>query len=290
MSLSTPDVAERVRDAQREEWAAAAPGWRARSDEVSMPTRSITDRMIELAQLEPGHRVLDLACGAGDPALRIAEEVGAEGSVLGLDISDPMVASARELAVEREIINVEFRVIPSELELDVEPATFDRATCRAGLMYMPAPAAALAAVREALRPGGRCVAGSWGPPVRMPAMAIPMEIISRYVDLPAPDPGDPSPFAIPTEEGLAGYFRAAGFSDVETITFETPVIEADTPAAYWDLLAEIGGPIVILLRSLPGETARAIRDDAIQTLDAMFAGDRVCLGGEHILAVGTNPA
>lgn len=290
MSLSTPDVAERVRDAQREEWAAAAAGWRARSNEVSTPTRSITDRMIELAQLEPGHRVLDLACGVGDPALRIATEVAPGGSVLGLDISEPMVTSARELAGAQGIADVEFRVIPDELDLGVEPGTFDRATCRAGLMYMPDPAAALAALREALRPGGRCVAGSWGPPPRMPAMAIPMEIISRHVDLPASDPSSPSPFAIPTKEDLARHFRAAGFSDVETVAFETPVIEADTPAEYWDLLAEIGGPIVILLGSLPSDTARAIRDDAIQTLEAMFAGERVSLGGEHILGVGTKPA
>ena len=290
MSVTTADHAERARDGQRVEWEAAAPGWGRRREEVAGPTRPITDAMIELGQIERGQRVLDLACGVGDPAIPIAELVGRDGFVLGLDISQPMVDRANQQARSRGLGNVEFRTIRSELDLAVEAASFDCATCRAGLMYMPDPTAALRALARTLRVAGRCVAGSWGPPPRMPAMAIPMEIISRHVDLPAPDPSEPSPFAIPSEEELASHFRAAGFDDVETVAFETPVIEADTPEQYWDLLAEIGGPIVVLLRTLPEETREAIRDDAIRTLGAMFEGERVSLGGEHFVAAGVKPA
>lgn len=136
--------------------------------------------MLKLGCVGPGQRVIDLACGVGDPAVRLAELVGAEGFVLGLDISQPMIDRGRVEASSRGLRNLEFRAIRSELELDVQPASFDRATCRAGLMYMPDPTAALRTLLEALRPGGRCVAGSWGPPPRMPAMAIPKEIISRH--------------------------------------------------------------------------------------------------------------
>lgn len=90
MAIQT-EQAEQVRHQQREEWSAAAPGWQARRDDVSQPTTSITRRLLAMAGITPGQRVLDLACGNGDPSFTIAQRVGALGYVVGLDITEPMV-------------------------------------------------------------------------------------------------------------------------------------------------------------------------------------------------------
>ena len=281
-----PIDAERTRDEQRAEWRAAAPGWIDRRQEVSEPSRSITEGLIAAAGISPGQRVLDLACGVGDPAFVIAGIVGDRGTVVGLDLTREMVDGARRWAQEHDIDNVEFRTISSELDLGVPDAAFDRAICRHGLMYMPDPSSALREIHRALKPAGRVAVSTWGRPERGPFLMVPMQIILRHVQLPPPDPTAPSPFALPTAEALESALTSAGFAEVETDTFDTAAIAADSPEAFWDLVAEMAGPVVALLASLPEVTRAAIRDDAIQTLASMCPDGPVSLSGEAVIASG----
>src|SRR5947209_6718976 len=112
-------AAEQVRAQQRAEWSAAAPGWIRHRHAVSAPARPLTEQLLALAQIRPGQRVLDLACGTGDPAFTIAERVGPTGAVLGLDQSPEMIDGARAWAHAHGVQNVEFRQIQMEVELGV---------------------------------------------------------------------------------------------------------------------------------------------------------------------------
>jgi SAM-dependent methyltransferase len=285
MAIQTAQ-AEQVRHQQREEWSAAAPGWQTRRDEVSQPTTSITERLIAMAGITTGQRVLDLACGNGDPSFTIAQRIGSEGFVVGLDITEPMVCNAQAWAKQHDLANVEYRIIPNELELGVPNASFDAATCRHGLMYMPEPVAALRTLHKALKPAGRVAISTWGPPERCPFFSIAMQIVMRHIELPPPDPVTPGPFALHGPEMLTNILEAAEFSNVEAAAFETSALEADSPAAYWDLLCEIAGLLIPLMASLPIEMRRAIRDDAIKTYGELFPGGQVKLGGEYLVATG----
>lgn len=276
--------AEHVRNEQRDEWSAAAPGWIQRREQVSAPTAAITERLLSLAGIGPGQRVLDVACGVGDPALTIAGRVGPDGSVVGLDLNEAMVAGAREAAAAHNVSNADFRVIRSELE--VPPENFDAVTCRHGLMYMPDPMTAVVAWTRALRPGGRIAISTWGPPDTLPGFMLAMQIILRHVELPPPDPTAPGPFAMPTEAVHRQTLEAAGLRDISTTSFQCGLMEADTPADWWSLAEETAGPIVMLLASLPAERRRTIRADAIETLHARFGGGPVKLGGQAIVSVG----
>jgi SAM-dependent methyltransferase len=287
MNTLSPD---HVRDEQRQEWGAAAPGWTQRREEVSGPSRPITDRLISLAGIRAGQRVLDLACGVGDPAFAVAELVGPDGYVLGLDVSEQMVAGARDHATARGTRNVEFRVVRTELGLEVPPGSFDVVTCRHGLMYMPDPVAAVTAWRDALKPGGRIAVSTWGPPDALPGFVLAMQIILRHVELPAPDPTAPGPFAIPTESAHETILAAAGLTEVSAVTFESGLWDSDTAADCWSLTEATAGPIVMLLASLPEEPRRAIRADAIETLEQRFGGGPVKLGGQAIASAGTRPS
>lgn len=290
MTLSTnlPIDATALRERQRADWDRAAPGWRRRA-ELGAGDTTLTDRLLAMAGIRAGQRVLDLACGAGDPSFTIAARVGPSGAVLGLDLSQAMVDGVRDLARGRGIDNAEFRRIDSELELGVPDRSFDAATCRFGLMFMPDPARAMAAVRRALKPGGRVAVCTWGPPERVPYFTFLTEIIARHADLPPTDSTAPNPMRLPTPEVLERILGDAGFVAVETVIVETAGPVADTPAAYWDARAESGGPVGAVLTTLPEETRQAIREDAIRTLARMFPDGAVGLGGEVIVAAGVNP-
>ncbi len=285
MAIQT-ELAEQVRHQQREEWSAAAPGWQTRRAEVSQPTIPITERLLAMAGSTSGQRVLDLACGNGDPSFTIAKRVGPHGYVVGLDITEPMVRSAQAWAKEHGLTNVEYRVVSNELDPGVPDASFDAATCRHGLTYMPEPVAALRTLHQALKPGGRVAISTWGPPERCPFFSLAMQIVMRHIELPSPDPGAPGPFALPTPEILTAILEAAGFTNVEVVAFETSVLEAESPAAYWDLLCEVAGPLVPLMASLPTEARQALRDDAIKTYGVLSQDGPVKLGGEYLVAAG----
>jgi SAM-dependent methyltransferase len=288
LSTNVPSDAAVLRERQRADWNRAASGWRQRAERPTGDT-TLTDRLIAMAGIRTGQRVLDLACGVGDPALAIAARIGPSGSVLGLDLSQAMLDGARALAEQRGIGNAAFRRIDSELELDVPDRSFDAATCRFGLMFMPDPARALAAVRRALKPGGRVAVCTWGPPERVPYFSLLTEIVRRHAVLPPADPAAPAPMRLSTPEVLTGVLRDAGFAPIETDTLETFGQVADTPAAYWDARTEPSGQLAATLATLPEVTRRAIRDDAIRTLTEMFPHGPVRLGGEVLVAAGVNP-
>src|SRR5947209_19461427 len=81
-----------IRDEQRRSWSIAAAGWgRIRRD---MSKDAVSRQMVEMADIRPGQRVLDLACGSGSPTFLVAEVVGPAGYVLGLDLSEQMLGAA----------------------------------------------------------------------------------------------------------------------------------------------------------------------------------------------------
>jgi ubiquinone/menaquinone biosynthesis C-methylase UbiE len=281
-----------TREQQRQEWTAAAPGWRrraARTDQAGAPLNPYSAVLLRLARISPGQRVLDLSCGLGEPALLIAERVDPGGSVLGLDITAAMVEGARQRAQQRGITNVVFRGIPSELDLGEPAATYDAATCRNGLMYMPDPVAALAALRVTLKPGGRVAVSTLGPRDRCPFLTLPLTIMSRHTTLPTPDPSAPGPFALPSPDTLASVLTAAGYTQVETEVHEAPQYAEASAEACWDTITTNAGPLLALLTPLSEATRQAIHDDAIATLARLFPAGPVSLTSSAIIAGATNP-
>jgi ubiquinone/menaquinone biosynthesis C-methylase UbiE len=127
---------------------------------------SLAARMVALARLEGDHRVLDVGTGTGLVALESATRLGENGSVLGVDLSEGMLAVARARAVRAASgPRIEFRSMDAEaLELDGD--SFDAVLSLFALFHFPNPLAALGEMRRVLRPGGRLVVGvGVGPPL-----------------------------------------------------------------------------------------------------------------------------
>jgi SAM-dependent methyltransferase len=178
--------------------------------------------MLDLAGVTRGSRVLDVAAGAGGQTLAAARRAGPTGAVLATDIAPAILAYVERDARDAGLGNVGVRAMDAET-LDVEPGTFDAAICRLGLMYLPDLQGALAAIRRALRPGGRLAAIVFSGSDRNGFFSAPVGIIRRRAGLGAPPPGQPGPFSLGADGVLASALTAAGLRDVEVRTLPAPL-------------------------------------------------------------------
>src|SRR5690348_10141473 len=125
MEAKTIDAAE-FRMGQRNQWNKAATGWDKWSEPMARGTGHGSERLVELAGVQAGSRVLDVAAGLGEPALTAARKVGPDGSVVATDISPEMLAHARERAAAAGASNIEF-VECEASKLDFPEGGFDAA-------------------------------------------------------------------------------------------------------------------------------------------------------------------
>jgi len=227
--LSMPGFdAAQYKAALRHEWGVSAAGWKRHWDMWARGAQSVNDRLVELAGICPGHRVLDIATGLGEPALTAARRVGPSGLVVATDLSPALLALAHEEATRLGLRNVEFREMDAE-EPDLTPHAFDAALCRWALMFLPNLIRALTRLRGLLVPGGRFAAAVWGPPEKVPFTSVPMSVIRRVLQLSLPPAGTPGTFSLADEQVLARSFSQAGFAGVaierHTFTLEYRSIE-----------------------------------------------------------------
>jgi SAM-dependent methyltransferase len=206
----------------REQWQHAAEAWGRWTPTLRAWLGPATDVMLDLAGIAPGQRVLDVAAGAGEPALSAAERVGPSGYVLATDISSNILAFAAQAARERGLNHVETRVMDGE-NLELEDRSFDAVLSRVGLIYFPDQQRALSEMRRVLRPGGRVVAAVYTTPENNRFFSIPVGIIRRRAQLPPPLPGQPGPFSLGAPGVLEQAFRQAGFDGVETRVVPSPL-------------------------------------------------------------------
>ena len=176
----------------RAQWETAADSWHAWGPTIEAWLGPATELMLDLAGVSAGGRVLDIAAGAGGQTLAAARRVGARGAVLATDISPAILRHADRAAADAGLNNVLTRVMDAEA-LEVEPATYDAAISRVGLIYLPDREAALAGMRRALRPGGRAAAIVYSTAERNGFFSLPVSIIRRRAELPPPAPGPARP-------------------------------------------------------------------------------------------------
>ncbi|HVH24647.1 MAG TPA: methyltransferase domain-containing protein [Pseudonocardia sp.] len=214
--------AEQYKQTTRAQWEQAAPAWHAWGPTLERWLGPATTAMLDAARIRPGHRVLDIAAGAGGQSLAAAERVGQGGEVLATDISPAILAFAATAAAAAGLGNVRTQVLDGE-QLDVEPAGFDAVISRLGLIYLPDQPRALAGVYRALRPGGRVAVIVYSGADRNAFFSLPVSIIRRRAGLGAPAPGQPGPFSLSGPGVLAGLLQQAGFRDVDTRLLPAPL-------------------------------------------------------------------
>ena len=275
----------RYKETTREQWQQAADPWHRWGRTIEDWLGESTRVMLDLAEIGTGGRVLDLATGAGEPALTIAERVGPTGYVLATDIAPNILAFAAQAAAIRGLTNLETRVMDGE-RLDLPDESFDVVTSRVGLIYFPDQQGALAETRRVLKPGGRVAAIVYTTPERNPFFSIPVGIIRRRANLPPPAPGQPGPFSLGGEGVLAAAFEQAGFKDVRTEVIPSPLRLASA-AECVRFERESFGALHQMLSGLTEPEREAAWDEIARELARFEGPDGFAGPCEMIVGVGT---
>lgn len=277
--------AAKYKSAQREQWNKDAAAWRRWNPTLDDWCGEATRQMLDQARLQPGQRVLDVAAGAGEPAVSAAARVGPGGYVLATDISEGIVELALQVARERGFSQIETRAMDGE-KLDLADASFDAVLCRLGLMYMPHPVTALGEWRRVLRAGGRVAVVVFSTPDRNDWGAPAISIIRRRAQLPPPVAGQPGPFSLGGPGVLEDLFRQAGFSNPEVRAVAAPV-RMTTAAEYVRFAREAFGAFNAMMAHLPSGERESVWNEVEESMRRFESPRGFEVPGECLVAAAT---
>ena len=237
---------------------------------------------IEAAAPVTGESVLDVGCGAGTTSLDLAARVGAEGRVLGVDISEPLIGRARALAPQGTPV---FYQVADASSTELPKGKFDILYSRFGVMFFDDPTVAFAHMRHALKPGSRIAFVCWREMAENDWVRLPIGAMKGILPpMSPPDPEAPGPFSFGNRERVARTLTAAGFTDIVIAPFDAsiPFGIGDTRDAALDdavkMTLEVG-PLARALTDQPDD----IRNRASVAVRSAFGG---CPGGESVMIDG----
>jgi SAM-dependent methyltransferase len=201
--------------AMRRYWnTVVGPRWAAAPELRERRNRESLELLVARLGLAGGESVLEIGCGAGALTLPLAAAVGEHGRVVAVDISEPMLAAARQQVGERGLRNVALLLGDAQV-FAFEPSAFDLATSRMGVMFFADPAAAFHNIGRALKRGGRLVFACWGPLAENRHWLIAYDVAQRHLGPPAPrPPHEPGTLAFADPDYIRGFLATAGFAEI----------------------------------------------------------------------------
>jgi len=244
---------------------------------------------LQTAAPQPGERVIDVGCGCGDTAIELARRVGATGTVLGIDVSRPMLNVARARVGPSGLANLAFREADAS-EADLPTGT-DLLYSRFGVMFFGQPEPAFRHLRQSMRSGGRCVFACWRTPRDNSWAMTPLAAARHAMGItPAPaDPYAPGPFAFADDERLRAILSSAGFEKIDVQRFDAAVLLGATPRSAAENAVRIG-PTSRLVREVGIENLPAIVAAIESALQPLAAPEgQVSLNGSAWVVAASNP-
>ena len=280
---------EEFRERVRKDWdnAQTIAAWRKWSRTRTETFAGITRALVEAATASPGQAILDIASGAGQPALSLAAAVGPKGTVTATDQSAGMLEVAQENAQLAGLANLRFRRADAE-SLPFPDRTFDRVTCRLGAMFFSDPVGAMKECLRVLLPRGRAAFVVWGGP-QQPFFAMTAGVLRRFVPFPEPEQGAPHVFRYAAPGTLSDVLRDAGFSAVEEEQLRIVCERIGTPEEFWEEFREVAAPFRPLIEGLPPELRAQLDGEVLAAMQQYSTGDRMQFHVEVNLARGMRP-
>jgi SAM-dependent methyltransferase len=262
---------QRLKDEQKRDWDAAAAGWKKWWPVFERAAQHVSDRLVDLAGIKPGARVLDVATGSGEPAVTAARRAGAAGRVVATDQSPGMLAIARERAAALGVANIEFRESDAEA-LAIEERDFNAVICRWGFMFMPDLPRALRGLRERMADGARLATSVWSTPDKVPMISVGAEVVRRLANLPPPPPGAIDPMRLADTSILKGAMEQAGFGDI-TIERMPVTFEFNRAEDFTQFRLDVSGPFRALLQRQAADMRQKIIDAVTEAARAFATPD-----------------
>jgi ubiquinone/menaquinone biosynthesis C-methylase UbiE len=281
--LSTLDP-KKYKEVERQSWDSVANNWQKWWKTIERGAEKVSRRLVELAKVKPGSRVLDVATGIGEPAITAADQIGNGGQVLAIDISPRMLSVAKQRAASLGLQNViEFKEGDTET-IDLPSSTFDAGLCRWGLMFLPNLRSGLSNIYQSLIEGGYFAAAVWASPAQDTLVAKTMNIVMKETNSLPPPPGTPGPFSLSDENSLKRSFMMSGFKDL-AIERMSVAFDFDSPKDFTAFTSETAGPLQKILASeRKGEILKEVTEVARKYFDTNTG--KVSFENETILIVG----
>jgi ubiquinone/menaquinone biosynthesis C-methylase UbiE len=280
---------EEFRERVRKDWddPQTVAAWRKWSRTRSETFAAVTRALVEAVSPSPGHAVLDIASGAGQPALQLAAAVAPSGSVTATDQSAGMLEVLQENAQQAGLSNLRYRRAHAE-SLPFPDRTFDRLTCRFGAMFF---ADAHGAMKECLRvllPRGRAAFLVWGA-AQQPFFAMTAGVLRRFVSMPEPEEGAPHVFRYAAPGSLAEVLRAAGFASVREENLRIECERQGTPEEFWEEFREVAAPFRPHIQALAPARRAELDAEVYAAMRQYASGGSLKFHVEVNLASGTRP-
>lgn len=250
--------------------AHASQKWRKQSATMGS---HLTEAIVEAARVEPGMRVLDIACGTGEPSISIATLLRGSGDVAGIDISPEPLKIAEERAKERGLTNVKFQQGDAHV-LPFADESFHRITSRLGAMFFAEPQRAFLEMWRVLKPGGTATLLVWGPMDQpyfhttigtvlklMPGSAIPAEGLKV--------------FSFAEAGALASALREAKFVRADEQFFTLPFPWPGTPEEVWEYFQNVAVPFAPVFESIPTARRAEVDQEVLREIGSYYDGQTV---------------
>ncbi|MBL7744906.1 MAG: methyltransferase domain-containing protein, partial [Chitinophagaceae bacterium] len=265
---------EEIREQQKQSWNKFSGGWR-KWDELTMDfLHPMGDIIIGCIQPKGNMYVLDVAAGTGEPGLTIASMIPG-GRVMITDLSEEMLVIAKDHADSRGIRNIEIKAC-DVCELPFADNSFDAISCRFGFMFFPDMQLAAQEMVRVLKPGGIVATSVWTGPEKNFWVTAAMGTINRNMEIPPPPPGAPGMFRCSKPGLIKELFENAGLIDVTEQEVATR-LNCGTVETYWNMMTEIGAPIVAALSKADEPMRQKIRKEVFELVRQKYPGDHVAI-------------
>ncbi len=242
----------------------AGERWARYQDKLDSMLQPFSDAVLRIGAVKPGERILDVGCGCGATTFDIAIRAGAQGKTVGVDISAPMIARARNRAAALKS-TAEFMLADASTHA-FPPGTFDFLASRFGIMFFLEQVPAFTHLRQALTPGGRVAFVCWRPMKENPWISVPLFAALPHIPKQEPAvPGAPGPFAFDDPDRLRGVLTNAGYRSIEIEPFDAKLVVGGGADPVGDALQQTLdiGPLARIFRELD-ETGRTKSVDAVR--------------------------
>jgi ubiquinone/menaquinone biosynthesis C-methylase UbiE len=272
-----------IRDQQKESWNKFSAGWKNWDSIVMEFLSPMGKEIIRLIHPSGNDVVLDVAAGTGEPGLTIAAMLTG-GKVISTDLSEDMLAVAKEKAVAKNVKNFETKIADVS-ELPFDDNSFDAISCRFGFMFFPDMLLAAKEMARVLKPGGRIAIAVWNGPQKNLWVTAIMGNINKNMQLPPPPAGAPGMFRCAADGLMQQILKDAGLKNISQTEIDS-ALKMDDNEMFWKMHTEVGAPIVAALNKADEEMKAKIKADTFSQLDEKFKGQPVTPGASALIIYG----
>lgn len=272
-----------IRDQQKASWNKFSSGWKKWDDLMMDFLKPFGDEIIRRISPKNNETILDIAAGTGEPGLTIAAMMTG-GKVIITDLSEDMLAIAKENAAMKGLTNVETMVCDVS-ELPFPENTFDAISCRFGFMFFPDMRLAAEEMVRVLKPGGRLATSVWNVADLNFWVTAIGGTINRNMELPPTPPGAPGMFRCSQAGMIEQLFKDAGLKNTseKAISGKLNVGNATT---YWDMMTEVAAPFVAALSKADDDMKAKIKTEVLESVNQKFPDGNVRINADALVISG----